>query len=515
MRTHAVSRHAVPPGSARLMRYTVQCHSLSKSGLRKTSKRKVLQLMGTAARSAKHYRLVRRVLKGHMITVGDASSPVGDDHEEHVDGEDTEDVEPRARSGGRPARTTKKEFESTLKLTQFDATNMCDVATRYKQMNSGREASMGPDTVSANARMVDRFFSWAMHNTSYEEEGSLLLCTDRPVQFLTAMRKVAAPNTLRNYCNAMLSCIGTASTHAEFSSLFAGKRLFRKRLQQVAEVWSKLKNQYEKTARQNQRCLVRAGRFQNAPIRLILQYLCEFAEKFDEHVKEGQTSVNLSSPSDPLICAVACILALHGARLVCALNMKVSEVRDAATPTNNRHVIRVARHKTARFSGPAPLALTQGQYRLIKALADLRSRGDGEKRDVPLLPKLSGRACQVLFKDANAYLALHAPGVKPLTFNMIRKTVHSNEFLISGEAEGSVAKKNVSTYLCHGRGVASMHYTFRSDKAVVAEAASVEAVVATLAALDMIRDGTIPLPGCHGKYSTKFSSAKRVARILN
>lgn len=501
MKSHAAAKHRIHPVGSRMARYVRLCQDLSRAGKRRTSKSKVLQLMGSSARSPRTYAVVRRVLAGHMISVPTTTREKDSDTEPSAAAAHKAGPQPTPKEGRR--RALKKDMES-INLPPFSESSMCPSARLYRLIGESR-GRMSQQSVRANARMIDRYVTWCQNNTPFEEERVALLCTERPRQFISAMERIVKPNTLRNYSNALLSLLALAGTNAEFIDFFKGVKKGRNRMERASKIWATLKNDSERTARRRQRGVIRGGQFQNAPIKMILQFLCEKMDEYDKRIAAVENTPDLSiSPSAvPLDCAVACVLALHGARLCTALNMTISEVNDAV-PANGRHVIRIADHKTADTAGPAAVALNRGQYGLVKGLATLRaSRAEkGKSTTTSVLPPLAGRACQILFRQVNEFIAERVEGVCPLTFNTVRKTIHSNEFLISAGADHSglaAAKRSVTSYLMHGRSVASLHYSYRSAKVVAAEASCVEGVVATLAALDLVRDGAVALPEYGGK----------------
>lgn len=475
-----------------MVQFSMRCRELSKCGQRRTTKRKVLHLMGEFARSETHYRTVVKVLKGHMFTIAAAAGPEMVKTERESS---TAQVAPRA---GNEKRVHKEQLELALNVPRFSQELICDLAAQYERVETSR-GHLSPQGVKSHARMIDRFLRWSEANTEYEGDSRTLLCLDRPAQFVTALARVARPHTVRNYCNALLALIAAVASDSRLQESFRHEADHRKKLERVADVWAGLKRTHERTARREQRVKVRTGKFKNAPIHLILKYLCHVSSLHEDIIcPPGGLDVMMES-AEPYLhtlnCATACILALHGARLCTALNLAASEVM-SALPMNGRFILRVMRHKTAKSSGPAAVALTPGQYRILQCLARLRVQSDGENCNV--LPRLAGRACRILFQDVNEFISERVAGTDALTFNSVRKTIHSNEFLI-GQNSSQIGE-SVSNYLCHGKGVATQHYTFRSDKAVLADALNVESIVSTLAVLDLVREGSINLPRHHGTY---------------
>ncbi|XP_034237446.1 uncharacterized protein LOC117642914 [Thrips palmi] len=56
------------------------------------------------------------------------------------------------------------------------------------------------------------------------------------------------------------------------------------------------------------------------------------------------------------------------------------------------------------------------------------------------------------------------------------------------------AQEQISSYLCHGKQVTDLHYCFKTDQAVIAQAKSVEEVISCLVALDLVREKRVDLP---------------------
>lgn len=487
MKTHAKSKHRIGPGTLKMMQYSAQCRQLSKAGKRTTSIQKILGLMGKYARSKSHFKAVRSVLRGHMIELLPRTG-----NEPPV--QSSVEVFNRTPEGKR-AKTDY--LERSMELLPRAENSMSDLVIIYREVEINRKKLAVPG-VDANVRMIDRFIRWSEMNTDFVGSVKSILCTERPARFVAGLARAAKPNTVRNHCAALLSFIATASSSPELMVHFKTEPRWRKKLERVADVWAKLKREQNRIARSDQRAKIRSGAFINAPITIILEFLCEVSRAYKDLISDSNTAplMGFQAPSAfiALQAAVSCIMALHGSRLCTALNMTVGEVLDAVS-VNGRYVLRIQRHKTARTSGPAAIALSPGQYRIVKCLASLKLGSEGKSATV--LPKLTGRASQILFHQVNKFIADRVEGMPSMTFNLVRKTIHSNEFLID-QGKGS-ASDRISSYLCHGKPVVSLHYAFKSDRAVAADGALVEEVVSTLAVLDLVRSEKITLPPFNGK----------------
>jgi len=264
-------------------------------------------------------------------------------------------------------------------------------------------------------------------------------------------------------------------------------------LKGAREVWETIKCRTQRQARGKQRQKLRSGSFRNAPILWILEFLIEKEDVCEISLNDIHRSDEQLERDMPLLrCVCACFMAFHGQRLSSLYNLTLEELQ-SATFTQGRYVVRIKRHKNCKTHGPACVALKAHQFHLIEAMANAHGENG---RVFPIKP--TGHASKELFAPLNAYISNKCHSSPDITCNLIRKTIESNKFLVQNAESHAAAQ--ISSYLCHGKTATDLHYGFKTDAAVVAEALSVESVLACLAALDLVRERRISLPGPQSNY---------------
>ena len=484
MRTHAASLHGIAHGSAQMNKFLRECRQLSKAGIRKTSRARILKLMGRYAASRSHYLVARKVLQGHLFMTKAFSNddPKGGKPSKPVSRPRHTTPPPTSTPVARQRRSVIKD---TGILPEISEEMLCQPARVFKEVELAR-AKRSPQGTLATAKMVHRYVNWSQRRQPFQSDAVILLSTELPMDFMHEMSAIFRPNTLKNHAGAMIAFLDQAQYQREIKKLFGSSPSVRQKLAAVREVWTRLKQRHEREARHVQREAVRGGQLRNAPVKLMCDFLIANSALSDLHTEL------LPSERSTADCVVATVLALHGQRLCAALNLTAGEVLDAAPVHGNSRIIRVQDHKTRRSHGPAAICLREREYRLFRSLA--RQRATLAGRSAPLLTAPAGKGCQTLFSPLNEYITRELPDWQGLTFNLVRKTIESNVHLAPCSSR-HVAGTQVNAYLLHGKEVTALYYAYRSDTQVAAEALAVQSILTALVVLDLVRDGQLQLPG--------------------
>jgi len=374
-------------------------------------------------------------------------------------------------------------------VDRFD--KLCSSANIFQSAESSSRSRSAAST-KAYCHMQHRFISWAKQNSpGARSELELILCAESPFDFAKLLQKTFKPFTVKNHASAMCALIELIMCNNEVKSAFGFRPHMKASLQAACESWSKIKAVAQRQGRAGQREKTRSGKFQNAPILLILEFLKKYAPICEKFCEDPEAEIGDGSLRALTICVCALYMCLHGQRLCAVLNLTQSELRDAIC-TNSRYILRIHQHKSFRHHGPSAIALRKHQYQLLQAMADLYGQNGN------VFPSDStGKACKHLFAPVNEFIKKKCIESQDITFNLFRKTVETNAFLV--QSRGGKDRENINTYLCHGKSVTALHYAFKTDEEVVNQARSVEAVIAGLAALDIVREKRVILPNPLGK----------------
>lgn len=509
MREHGSSKHGLALGTPEMDAFNAKCVRLAQRGTRFTSKEKILSLLGRYADSKSHYTIAERVLEGHLIVTTEspprasssresectsAFEPLSSESEESISTGDSHVSVTYSSSADRgqhrPSasfRQTKMHIEqsgfaSTVSEREFGA-----MVRRYHcvEMRSGKKAR---STVLGYCKLLHRYIQWCKIHTPLRDDKGIILCKESPYRFMTRAASTFQSNTMKNHATALLSFIDLALFD---KSLWETSIHDRRALNEVRDIWKSIKQRFDKMSRQEQRTKVRAGQFRNAHVYMILEYLCDNSTRVERIMERAKVSVNRVSSSDLklLQCTVAVILALNGQRLVSAISLKVSEVREAKR-REGLYIIRVASHKTSRQHGPASFALTPLQYDIVFGLADYVGKMRGPEAKVLDAPQ--GSACKALFSSLNEYVIKKGENWDAFTFNVLRKTIESNVHLTSGST--TETRDRVNSYLCHGRSATELYYRYKSDAVVAADSRLLQSILAQLIVLDLARENKLELP---------------------
>lgn len=476
LRAHGVSKHGIPDGTDEMNSYMKKCSKLNQRGIRYTSSAVLLKQLGRYGADEAFVEAGRALLAKYAVLVKESRNSENFQQNENVQ------VKPDVV--GRP-RQSRAHIANVGLVADFS--KLCAIAKQYENVESAKTGRTAQSS-KANANMIHRYIVWGQKSRPNWSEREIIFSPHLPKDFNNLLLSTFKPFTAKNHATALISLIDTILWNNQFREEIGFPANAKKALLSAKDSWEHIKMQNQRNARVTQRRKIKAGNFQNAPILRILQFLNEFAPKCEKDTFCLETNRGKAT----LLCVGAIYLALHGQRLCSCLNMTTEELNKAVC-SKGRFVVRVASHKTAKFSGPAAIALKPHQYHLLTKI--------GEKCAVagrPFGSAASGRACVQLFAPLNEYVHEKFPGAPCVTFNLIRKTISTNSFLVKKEGLAA-AEGLVNTYLCHGKQVTDLHYSFLTDEKVISQARAVEEVIAALAALDLVRGEAVTTPGVRGK----------------
>ncbi|KAK3924302.1 Phosphomethylpyrimidine synthase [Frankliniella fusca] len=475
MKTHALAKHNIKLRSARMERYVRQCLRLSQSSWRWTTKARILSLMGIYAQQKGLYKIVKRVLKGHLVGIKKRErnvKPCSEDQSE-------------ARS--ETCRTDFKNSRSQVRrglsehgfVMNFSGEKLCLLSRLYDQLR-GKSDPAGP-------QLVHRVLAWAKQRG--HSEVSAFYDPSLARDFHDEAKCILKPNSIRNHAQSMCSLIGHALTSAKLRPIFPITRRYR--LKRARDEWQKIKNLNEREGRKQQRFKMKSTEFSPVPIFHVCQFLHDTREsgKIAQCFTLLENAINangkIDSSHNEAYCLILCILALYlcltGQRLCAALNLQLSEVFEAVH-TEGVAVLKIRTHKTSRSMGPARIALKSHQYEDLLRFCKIRREMKLSEQSV--LVTLGGKRPSNLMKPVDSYLRANCLSDQKITFNWFRSTIETCLHLSSLQSEA--ASDCVPAQLGHGVQVAKLHYRFQSDSATVSDSRRVENVLAQLVAFESV-----------------------------
>lgn len=481
--SHATSKHGIPRHGKSMERFRKMCKALNARGVRTTSRKRVSRLLGKFARSKTHIGIANTILKAHSIIVEDKQNSA-----KTINLKD--EPAPPVKLAEGFVRQRLQNIRHAGLVSRFD--KLCQIASVYENSEKSCRNRSAAST-KAYAHMQHRFIQWAKkENPGFQSEISILCCPDLPFDFGHLLQRTFKPFTVKNHASAMCSLIEGILCNNEVKSKIGFKPHMKDALKSAYESWNKIKCLHQRQGRAQQRQKTRSGKFKNAPVLWILEFLMKSEPQCIDFLKDPQSHANERAARELLICVNATYMSLHGQRLCSVLNLTQEELLNAIC-VHGRYILRIQKHKSVRHHGPSALALRSHQFELLQGMADLYGGENGLVFPI----HQTGRACKQLFRPLNEYMKKKCSESPEMSFNLIRKTLETNSFLVEGCNDK--ARENINTYLCHGKAVTALHYAFKTDQQVISQARIVEAVFANLAALDLVRDKKVPLPGPQGK----------------
>lgn len=496
MRSHAIAKHRVKESA--LFEFTRRCQLLSQSGMRYTSKLKILKLLGRNAASPSHLRTAVRVLKGHMVFVNGNRG---------IRPKWSSTMKPPVRKPtiiapeDRGRRVTAARLRASGFVHDFTSIKFSELATAY---STAHPQAGGPKAL-AETQMIERYLRWAEGRGRCA--GRAIVSTDLPPEYFKQLGGILQPASMKNHAVSIIKLLQLGPTEPTLAPFFP--RSQRRAVKSAKKVWGSLKKAVESEARRLQRLKMRKIQFKNVPLHEVCLYLEDMWKtgKFSENCKMLKSRFELGkmlSLQDcerfrENLCVLSLYMALHGQRKSTAFRMLPGELMEPLQ-LEGRYIISVTHHKTYASSGPALIALKKHQMRAMEMFADARKSISGP--DTPILSSLTGKEPSNVFSPLNKHL-VEAHGLsKPITFNSFRKTVETNRDLVSQgpEQQGRyrLSSDLISGYLLHGANAVVNHYDFQTARKVVMKASEVEDVMSQLIAMSFVQsDSSNMLPASH------------------
>lgn len=551
---HGESKHGLRGNSGKCRTFKKMCWSQNARGVRFTTLEKITSLLGKYAQSASHINAAKIVLRKHSVRLKNevlledlptengfvcepmqsedeldnvnsqspffASRPKQSENNEYIFSEDglstnaslqsenqnacinSEEGVPtsatmqskiqndlvNSESPAHPKRQRLTIIEKAGMVSKFNS--LCRTAQVYLEVER-TTGNRSIQSCQANAKMIHRYIEWAKSSANTREEIDILCDAEMPHEFANLLKSTFKMFTVKNHACAMVTLYDLILCSRDAKQLLQFRPAMKDAIRNAKECWNHIKCKVQRSARAEQRAITQGGNFQNAPILWLLEFAATFAPKC-ENIMTDSAFGGSQQDRDITRAVAACYMALHGQRLCAVLNLKKSELSNAVK-SNGRYVVRIHEHKTAQSGGPAAVAFRPRQYWLIRNMADYYSHGE---RAFPISP--SGRASKELFGPVANYIkTTYNVDIPDLTPNLVRKTIETNSFLAPSATDRHPL--SVSNYLCHGKEVTDLFYRHKTDALIADQSRCVEQVVFCLAALDLVRNGRVSLPGPLGK----------------
>ena len=232
MRTHANSKHKIPQG--RMASFELACKQLSKRGLRFTTRKKILSVLGRQALWKKSLKVAIRILRGHMINLGGTHVDARPNNQGPLNQKKCKSNVSASSSGGR--RETTKALMKAGFVNSFTDVELCKVSRLYmKDCLAARD--MKVKDVQANANMIHRYVAYVKETHSREQD--VILSGKKVDEFILNLSKCMKPSSIQNHAVAMLSLISFAHTGRHLNAVFPPNR--RSRLHEMQQKWQKIK----------------------------------------------------------------------------------------------------------------------------------------------------------------------------------------------------------------------------------------------------------------------------------
>lgn len=496
MRSHATAKHKIKDSG--LLEYTRRCQLLSQSGLRISSKLKVLQLLGRNACSASHVRSAIKVLKGHMVHIG---------RFRHIQPKRPSTMRLSAKQPAMTApqdngrRVTTSKLRTAGFIHDFTTVTLSQLASEFGKAHP----RAGTPKAIAATQMVERYIKWA------EGKGlsasNAILSRELPIEFFKQLGEILQPNSLRNHAVSAIELLNIGPLTQGLAAYFSPFK--RGAVKSAKKIWTNLKKSVEKEARRVQRVKVRQLAFKNAPLQAICEYLesswkndtvAENCRILKMKFEQGRMlSYEDSKRFRENLCILSLYMALHGQRQSTAFRLRPAEVLHA-DQLEGRAIISAHSHKTFSSSGPALIALKGHQLQAFQLFVDARAAIS--QQDTPVISSISGKKPSDVFQPLCHYL-VNVHGInKKITFNWLRKTVETNKDLVLDHTENSdryrEATSMISGYLLHGPNAVQNHYDFQTARKVVMKSREVDSVMSQLIAIEQLQtDSCTILPTFH------------------
>lgn len=455
--------------------------------------------MGPYAASLSHFTVATDVLAGHMVSL-DAESDaeciqaVSPKAAEAIPRETPHSVSPKAVAPQEDlSKLSRRASMERLRKAGFKVTTsesgMCELARAYLQSEAARDGTSRGQMYNV-ARLLDRYLSWCASQPEKLSFQKCVLSKIYPIRFWDLAIKCMSPTTVRNHVAAASGFIDRALVCPILQKHFPPKT-YKCALREAATVWTDVRRRAGKAARTAQRVRVASGQLPRIPVTEICFWLVEARNsgalsgclrllKAKQDGDSGCLPEHLHAPYEFVVCFLASVLLIHGARLCTATSMTLDEVQ-GATSCQGYSVVRVTDHKTSRSEGAAVLALRPNQIAVFKDMVRLRAQFPSLGNKVLTTVQGGEPNAAKLFEMLNLYLRKERDEDFAIKFNDARKCIESHKFLTKSHTEND----HTSRYLCHGKPTADLHYSFKSDQFAVCGSRDVGLVLSQLIAMDI------------------------------
>lgn len=482
-------------GPEHLQAFISDAQNLSKQGWRTTTLARVSTAMGASAASQSHREVVKKVLNAHLIDVQD------------FEGE-TEPKNANVKSVQQGRGITRQLLIKAGIAPEVDASDLCETARLYVDFEKTRGV-LQEKTIFAHAKYMHRFINFAQTFLSTYDEITGMTSSEAVCKYQELISNIMAPNTLKNNAAAMISVLQLAYNHPAFK---LNSLIPKPTIKKILRFWVAFKNDYEKRARIDQRRKLNSEVETETSILDIVVALNKLNQDFDIRRRLRilsqipRNSKRIPEPFEEhwkvVTCVLGVFLMLQGARLWTALGLKTGEIYTACKHSGT-FILRIACNKTANWKGHAVVALKETQYAIFRQFAEIRQNLDMGNE---LLVTTTGRPATNLLNPIIKILGY------PITFNMVRKTIETNCYVIE---ENSVQnRQEVASYLCHSTRVADTYYRFKSNAALISEAKRVESILSQVLACEIVKNGNFLPENCKGKFIFFKTFMSRFDRIV-
>lgn len=523
---HAQRVHGLRRGTREFDNFRKDARRLNGRGSsRSVSKRIIRQALAGLPRNATPAVIAQRVLQAVNVSATATTTECDtnaedDDDDGGVDQRRAARPVPQGRSvvSGPRARTTQGEGAFDVQYTGRDPqtqritkatlshvglatqySDFMDAATSYERVMTNR-GELEPSTIRAQAGMVNRFTDYALtHMPHLATELEALCSTAAIFKFGEHLEAFLQPNSVMNHAHAIMSYLKLLLLDTNLQRAIGFTHGWTQKVVNARVCWSTLRSQVAKKARRKQKEAMQEPKGfwdMNAPFDLILEFADITYNALSGHIRDGTGGPNgVGIPYEERVrlrALAATYLLMNGVRLCVATGMTRAELLAAESHLSSR-VVRVAASKTRKTRGRAPVVLKDHQYRTLLALSADNADGD------PVLgPLPKGRASEVLFAPVKNYIRGQTGRDVTVTFNLARQAVESFAHLVKSmrakDADAQFSARDaICNYLQHSPAVRDTFYVTRSASLLVFEQSLYEQVVATIAALALIRRGKIQL----------------------
>jgi len=379
---------------------------------------------------------------------------------------------------------------------QSDFKELCPTATCFQiVLERTREASAA--TARQWAGLFNRFLYYATDNFKDKTHLEALLSVEIANSYVEKYAKFFANQSTINAIVSVIKALTLMRYNENFKKAMGLKPGMEVKLNRVIDHWAHIKRAFVRKSRNSQREMKSKKGIMDwthtFPIMLALEYLAQarqaFLKDFDTH--RGEVTVQDTIVALRSTCSL--IMLFSGCRQVVALRLTPANLA-AATQWDGFFIIRVNSHKTARFYGCAHIILRPFQYKLFVLLAERVK----DTRSIFGVPETHGTVAEILFKDFNDYVEERTGRKFVMRFNNARKVAETFSYILQGlpqNRKGTAATDVVTSFLMHTRATRDLYYHSLTDGEILANCRTYQSVFATLAALEMIREKQIYVPG--------------------